>query len=142
MRRLLHLAVLAVAAAGCAGASPERVGVVRDISELPPGYAVMVATFQYVPGASTFPASQVVNDTYYVTERLSALGYQSIMAARDEHYIRVGLRVSSFALARSLKKQIDMKLVIDLGDGNKLRVPETKIINLAELKVTSPHQVK
>lgn len=133
MTRLARLLLVAAVAAGCV--RYERIARVRDVRDLPPGYAVMLATFEYVPGQSTFDRSQVVEDAYYIAGRLSVVGYQSFVADDGENRIRVGARASTHAMARALQREIERTGTIDLGDGNKLSVPEPAIINLAELKM-------
>ena len=110
----------------------------RDVKELSPGYGVMVATFRYVPGTSTFPQSQVAADAASAAGRLLKVGYQSFTVRQGPDCVRVGLRVSTHSLAIALRRQIDQAGRIDLGGGERLRVPETEIVNLAELKTPCP----
>lgn len=133
MTRLARLLLVGAVAAGCA--RYERIARVHDVRDLPPGYAVMLATFEYVPGQSTFDRSQVIEDAYYVAGRLSLVGYQSFVAVDSKDRIRVGARASTHAMANSLQREIERTGRIDLGDGNKLSVPEPTVINLAELKL-------
>jgi hypothetical protein len=109
------------------------------LEELDPGYAVMVASFQHVPGKSAFSGSQIYDDSWYVASQLSALGYQAFTMDDGASRVRVGVRATSWAMALALKREIDTRRCIDLPDGNKLPVPETTLVNIAELKI-APHK--
>jgi len=132
MRGLAHLFLVAALAGGCV--RYERVARVREVEDLPPGYAVMLADFEYVPGRSEFDRSQVSEDAYYVAGRLCVVGYQSFVAYDGENRVRVGARAATRALARALFREIEQTGSIDLGDGNRLPVPHPEIVNLARLK--------
>ncbi len=132
------VAVVFAVFCGCASNGAVPVPRVRDVKEMPPGFAVMVATFEYVPGRSAYHRGQVADDARHVAGRLSVIGYQSFMVADGDDRIRVGVRASSHSLARSLQRQIKSRGRIDLGDGNTLRVPVSSIVNLAELKIPGP----
>lgn len=133
MTRLARLFLLGAIAAGCA--RYERIARVHDVRDLPPGYAVMLATFEYVQGQSAFARSQVIEDAHYVAARLSLVGYQSFVAVDGKDRIRVGARASTHAMARALQREIERTGTIDLGDGNKLSIRKPALINLAELKL-------
>jgi len=135
MRSLAGVLLAAVVAGGCV--RHERIARVHDARDLPPGFAVMVAAFEYVPGQSSFDISHVADDAYYVAGRLSVVGYQSFVAHESDNRIRVGVRASTHALARALQREIECTGVIDLKDGNVLPVREPKIINMAELRLVA-----
>ena len=135
MKRIIELPVVMLLLAGCASRGGERVGRVWRLEELDPGYAVMVAKFEHFPGRSSFSATQGYDDAWYVTSQLSALGYQAFIMEESSSRVRVGVRATSWALARVLKREIDSRRCIDLPDGNKLPVPETTLVNIAELKI-------
>ncbi|MHC4715181.1 MAG: non-canonical purine NTP pyrophosphatase, partial [Planctomycetota bacterium] len=124
MRRFAVLLALVILAAGCASSGSGRIGRVRRLEELNPGYAVMVARFQYVPGRSGFSEAQVFEDAWYIAYQLSVLGYQSFVMEDGENGVRVGVRATSWSLARALQREIDARRCIDLPDGNRLPVPE------------------
>ncbi len=137
MRKIVRLVAAALIAVGCA--HHERIARVHDVADLPPGFAVVVATFETVPDQSAFGEAQVIEDAYYVAGRLSVMGYQSFVVHDSQRRVRVGVRASTHALARSLEREIEAAGVIDLGDGNILPVPEPELINMAELQLrTAP----
>ncbi len=135
MKRITVLPVVMLLLAGCVSTGGERVGRVWKLEELDPGYALMLATFEHVPGKSAFSATQVYDDAWYVTSQLSALGYQAFMMDEGPNRVRVGVRATSWALALALQREIDARRCIDLPDGNKLPVPETTLVNIAELRI-------
>lgn len=138
MRRIMLIAAVFAALNGCASNDVAHVPRVRDVKQMPPGFAVMVATFEYVPGRSAYHRGQVADDARHVTGRLWVVGYQSFLMVDGDDRIRVGVRASSHAMALALERQIKSRGRIDLGDGNTLRVPVTSIVNLAELKIPGP----
>lgn len=133
-------AAVVMMAAGCAQVAPVRE--VVSVREMPPGYAVVVATFAYVPGESEFARAQIFDDALYAARRLSAVGYQAFTATVDSNTVKVGARASTYALAKALKREIDKKGRIDLGDGRALPTPEMEIVNLAEIKLISQAAVQ
>jgi len=106
-----------------------------------PGYGVVVATFRYVPGASKFPQSTVLEEAKIACEALASLKYQSFIAYDGGNVARVGIRAPSHALAQIYKKEFDARGAIDLGGGQVLQLSNVEIINIAELKVRAVERI-
>jgi hypothetical protein len=104
----MRIAVLALALgfvfAGCVNQQAARP---QTAKQMPPGYGVMVTTFKYIPGKSTFPKDQILFDAKYAAGRLSAIGYQAFIVYSGGNTASVGIRASSHQIAVSLQKQID-----------------------------------
>ncbi len=137
MRKFAALLALVVLAAGCASPGGGRIGRVRRLDDLNPGHALMLARFGHIPGRDNFTDADVFDDAWYVAHQLSILGYQSFLMDEGEKGIRVGVRATTWAHARALQREIDARRCIDLPDGSRLQVPETELINIAELKVAA-----
>ena len=120
---------------GCANGR-DMIAPVKSVKEMRPGYAIVVATFEYVPGKSSFQVSAVYEDAYFVAQRLYELGYESFLVPLTPYKIKVAVRASTEPLARATKMEIDRDGVINIGV-QKLKVPKTEIINLSELKLAA-----
>lgn len=132
MKAAVIIVLSAVLAAGCHTPEPYRP---ESVTAMKPGFGVMIANFKYVPGTSEFPQSQVIEDAKYTAERLAAVGYQPFIVYTGGNEASLGVRASSHLLAEALAREINRVQKIDLGDGNIISVPSTRIVNLAELKV-------
>lgn len=113
-----------------------------SVKQVPPGYGVMVASFKYVPSESKYPQGQVIYDAKYCASRLAAVGYESFIVYKGGNWARVGVRAPSHSIAEARKRQIDHDGFIDLKDGNKLKVPYSEIVNLAELAPGTVEEIK
>jgi hypothetical protein len=113
-----------------------------SVKQVPPGYGVMVASFKYVPNESKYPQGQVIYDAKYAASRLSAVGFEAFVVYKGGNWARVGVRAPSHSIAESLKRRIDHDGAIDLKDGNKLKVPYSEIVNLAELQPGTVEEIK
>jgi len=132
MRPIALTVILALLAAGCAttkGYSEKSVAV------MPPGYGVMIATFQFVPGRSSFSQSQIVKDAGYTVDRLVALKYDAFIVYSGGNTTRVGIHEPTHAAAEALKRQLETKGSIALGDGRTIVIRDAEIVNIAELKL-------
>jgi len=132
MRRLAFYVVAAcVLAAGCAGNKPR---VAQSVTAMPPGYGVIVATFRYTAGESSFPQEQIFSDARYLEGRLASRGRQAFIVYGGGNWTSVGFRAATHDEAERAKAAIEAAGTIDLGDGSTLKVPKVEIVNIAELK--------
>jgi hypothetical protein len=132
MRRAVAALALAAFVSGCAshGSYSDK-----SVTRMKPGFGVMVATFTYVPGESTFPESQVLKDAKYTVGRLEANGYEPFIVYSGSHAAQVGIRASSHRLALALKTELDAKKSLSLGDGNSIPIVDAPIKNISELQL-------
>jgi hypothetical protein len=132
MRTIALTIILAILAGGC---TPTKGYSDKSVTAMRPGYGVMVATFQYVPGKSAFSQSQIVKDAEYTVDRLAALRYDAFIVYTGGNTTRVGIHEPTHAAAEGLKRQLEAKGAIALGDGRTIVVRDAEIVNIAELKL-------
>jgi len=132
MRPIALTVILAILAAGCATTKGYSE---KSVTAMPPGYGVMIATFQFVPGKSAFSQSQIVKDAKYAVDRLAARKYDAFIVYSGGNTARVGIHEPTHAAAEALKRQLETKGSISLGDGRTIVVRDAEIVNIAELSL-------
>ena len=137
MTRVLLTVVTLLALAGCATNKYYE----KNVTNMQPGYGVMVATFKYAPGVSAFPQSAVLKDAKFTCDALTALRYQSFVVYNGGDTARVGIRASSHALALAYKKDFDSRGKIYLGGDVTLPVAGAEIVNITELRLDAAEKI-
>lgn len=131
MKRFVTIMALAALLAGCANTKDKGCKSVRLMS---PGYGLVLAAFEYVPGKSRFPREQVLYDAKYAQTSLAGLGYDSFIAYSGGNSARVGIRLPTKASAERMLVQLRSRGSINLGDGQSLKLTDPRIMNISELQ--------
>ena len=132
----IHLGAIVLALILLSGCKTTREWRAVEVSEVSPGYGIVVAAFEYVPGKSKFPPYQPREDAEDAAKKLREVGYSSFLVATGKYRVTLAVRASTETLATAIKRSIDSQKHILFADGTKLPVPSTEIINIAELKAT------